>query len=286
MSYKGLKIGLALSGGGARGLAHIGVLQALEERNIIPDIISGCSMGAIVGALYCAGKTPKELREIFKDENPKKHIKLNFNTPGLFDMVGLKSMLEHYVGTNSFESLKKELHISVANLNTGKSEIISSGNQLFEYILASSSIPLVFGAKEINGQTYVDGGLFDNLPTETLVGHCHRIIGSHVNPNKIVHEFPSSKSILERCFQLTIEQNVRISRGFCDYFIEPRDIRHYSIWDFNKGNEIINLGYTSTLKVIDQFIVPDLFDELQENLLNHKAPLNRRKLILKKISRK
>lgn len=286
MSYKGLKIGIALSGGGARGLAHIGVLQALEERGVVPDVISGASMGSIIGVLYAAGCTPREIRRIFLIESPKKLIKLNFKSPGLLEMIGLKTMLEHHIGINSFETLKKEFHVSVANLNTGKGEIISSGNQLFEFILASSSIPIVFSPNIINGQTYVDGGLFDNLPSEALVGHCHRIIGAHVNPNKIVHEFHGARSILERCFQLTIEQNVRTSRSYCDYFIEPRDIRHYSIWDYSKGEQIINLGYSSTLKVIDQFIIPDLYDELQDNLLNHQINEPTNKLVKNKTSRK
>lgn len=262
MSYKGLKIGIALSGGGARGLAHIGVLKALEENNIFPDIVSGCSMGAIVGVLYAAGKSPYQIAEIFREENPNRIIKPNFNSPGLFHIAGLATTLEHVIKKNDFNALKLQFHISVANLNSGKGEIISSGDQLFEFIIASASIPLIFKPSVINGQTYVDGGLFDNLPSEALIGHCHRIIGSHVNPIGIKHELNGNRAIIERCFQLTIEQNVRVSRGFCDYFIEPRKIREYNLWDFGKSKEIIELGYNEATKVIEQFILPELDADL------------------------
>ncbi len=262
MSFRGLKIGIALSGGGARGLAHIGVLKALEENNIFPDIVSGCSMGAIVGVLYASGKSPYQISEIFLHENPNRIVKPNFNSPGLFQISGLATTLEHFIKRNDFSALNLQFHISVANLNSGKGEIISSGNQLFEFVVASASIPLILKPSVINGQTYVDGGLLDNLPSEALVGHCHRIIGSHVNPVGIKKDLTGNRAIIERCFQLSIEQNVRVSRGFCDYFIEPRKIREYNLWDFGKSKEIIDLGYKEATKVIEQFIIPDLDSDL------------------------
>lgn len=266
MSYRGVRIGLALSGGGARGLAHIGVLKALEEYNIIPDIVAGCSMGAIVGALYCSGIVPDQIKQIFQSEHLRNQIKMKLKNPGIFEYEGLRETLKRYIVSNSFSDLKRVLHISVANLNTGKGEIISDGNQLIEFVLASASIPVIINPSVINGQTYVDGGLFDNLPTETLVGHCHRIIGSHVNPTTMVHEFKGMRSIIERCFQLSIDQNVRVSRGFCDYFIEPRSIRCYNLWDYGKTEEIVELGYSTAIKVIQQFILPELTDDITDKM--------------------
>lgn len=266
MSYRGIRIGLALSGGGARGLAHIGVLKALEEYNIIPDIVSGCSMGAIVGALYCSGVTPEQIKQIFQSEHLRHQIKMKLKDPGIFEYDGLRETLKRYLRSNEFSDLNPILHISVANLNTGKGEIVSDGDQLIEFVLASASIPVIIKPSVINGQTYVDGGLFDNLPTETLVGHCHRIIGSHVNPTTMVAEFKGVRAIVERCFQLSIDQNVRVSRGFCDYFIEPRGIRSYSLWDYSKTEEIVELGYITAVKVIQQFVLPELTDDITDKM--------------------
>lgn len=257
-----ISLGIALSGGAARGIAHIGVLKALDQHGLSPGVIAGTSMGAIVGMLYAAGIAPDDIQVMLKKEKLYKVLGFSFLKNGLFNLNPLKEILGEALGQNDFDVLKKDFFVSVSNLNTGKGEIISSGDHLYEYVIASASIPFVFPPQEINGQTYIDGGLFNNLPAEPLVGRCHRIIGVHVNFNGLEKDIKGTKAIAERSFRLAIEQNVKISRSYCDYYIEPRDLRDYSSWDYDKVDEIVEIGYENAMKSIHQFILPELEETL------------------------
>ncbi len=258
MTNSSLTIGIALSGGGARGIAHIGVLKALEENNINPCCVSGTSMGAIVGVLFAAGYKPQEIIQIFKDEKIYKWFKVEWFKRGFLSLIRVKDILKNYISYDDFESLKKPFSLGVSNLNTGRGEIISRGANLKEWVVASASIPVIFAPIVINDNNYVDGGLFHNLPTEALVGQCHFIVGSNVNPIKREVEVASTKQIGERVFNLAIAQNVWQSRTHCDFFIEPRNIRKFSTWDYSKIDKLIDVGYEAANKIIKNIIVPEL----------------------------
>lgn len=255
-----MKIGIALSGGAARGIAHVGVLKALEEFDIYPDVISGTSMGAIVGLFYAAGYTPTEMQQILKDEKIFKILGFNFLKSSLFNLNPLKEVFEDKIKENDFSKLNKKFFVAVSNLNTGRVEIISHGKQLFEYVIASASIPFIFPSQNINTHTYIDGGLFNNLPSECLIGRCDRVIGVHVNYSGIVDEVEGSKAIAERSFFLALEQNVKLSRNYCDFYIEPRKLRNYKFWDYDKMDELVEIGYNKAVKTIKQFILPEIKD--------------------------
>jgi len=257
-SVDDFKLGIALSGGAARGIAHIGVLRALEENGLYPEVISGTSMGAIIGLLYAAGFSPDEMHEILREERFYKVLGFNFKGAGLFNLNPLKEIFEDKIINNDFSALSKEFFVAVSNLNTARVEVISNGTHLFEYVIASASIPFVFPAQNINGQTYIDGGLFNNLPAECLLGRCDRIIGVNVNHNGIVDEVKGARAIAERSFSLALEQNVKLSRNYCDFYIEPRKLRKFSSWEYDKVDELVEIGYNKATKSIKQFIVPEL----------------------------
>ena len=130
------KIGIALSGGGARGIAHIGVLQALDENGVFPDVISGTSAGSIVGALYASGKTPLEILKVVEKSKVYKTIKFGMPLKGLTDLSYLAKLLSENIEKDSFESLSRKLFIAVSNLNSGELEIINKG-KLFDVVVAS-----------------------------------------------------------------------------------------------------------------------------------------------------
>lgn len=255
---KDLTLGIALSGGAARGIAHIGVLKALEENGIFPDMVSGTSMGAIVGLFYAAGFSPDEMHKILKEERFYKVLGFNFLKNGLFNLNPLKEIFQEKIKANDFAVLKRQFFVAVSNLNTARVEIVSSGQQLFEYVIASASIPFVFPPQQINGQTYIDGGLFNNLPAECLIGLCDRLIGVHVNYSGIVEEIKGAKAIGERLLSLALEQSVKVSRNYCDFYIEPRKLRNYSSWEYDKVDELVEIGYKKALKNVKQFIIPEL----------------------------
>jgi NTE family protein len=244
--------GIALSGGGARGLAHIGVLAALEKHGIRPGAVSGSSMGAVVGAFYAAGMSTDEMLNIARNR------KLNslFEWPlykhgGMLSLKVLLQALEAHIPVDSFESLNKKLYITASNISSGHEEVFSEG-PLFRAVIASASIPIIFEPMLINGQTYVDGGLFNDLPVDPLIGKCRKIIASHVNYNGPNPELTSIRAIAERVYRLAIYQNVKKNFSKCDYIIDPPILREHSIFDFKHIDRLFEIGFEAAEDLINQ----------------------------------
>ncbi len=244
-----MKYGISLSGGGARGLAHIGVLAALEEFGISPEVVAGSSMGAIIGTFYAAGISPREMLKIAKKEKLSKLFKWKFPKGGMLSLEILQEMLKEHVKNDSFSALKKELHIAVSNITKGEREIISSG-KLFPAVMASASIPIVFEPQLINGDTYVDGGLFDDMPVDPLIGKCDKIIASHVNFNGRQDDLDGVRDIAERVYRLAIYQNVRKNFERCDLVIDPPELSDHGIFGFRHIDELYEIGYNEAKKSI------------------------------------
>lgn len=247
------RVGITLSGGGARGIAHIGVLQALEENGIYPEVISGTSAGSIVGALYASGKTPEEMIKFVKDSSIFGLITIGFPTTGLTKLTYLRQMLAKHIEEDRFEALNKKLFIAVANLNRGHIEIISSG-KLFDVVMASSSLPLVFKPVEINGEYYIDGGILNNMPVKPLVDHSDYIIGVNVMPNVEVQKKAVQNvfGIISRCFDLFTSANTLPSAELCDLLIEPKALHDYNVFSFNKVDELFEAGYQAALEKVNE----------------------------------
>ena len=248
---KKAEVGIALSGGGAKGFAHIGVLKALEEYGIHPAIISGTSMGSLVGVLYAAGKTPDEIQKLVKASPVIKIVRLAWGKSGVFKMSQIRKILETEVGVDNFSSLKKPFYLSVSNINEGKAEVIHQG-ELFDYVLASCSVPVLFMPQIINNVTYVDGGLYDNLPSQSIRELCKTLIGVHINFTGTVDEFKGMKEVGERIFMLAIDQNVKSSMKTCDIIIDPPKMQEFTFWDFDKVDEIVEVGYSFTKEMIEK----------------------------------
>lgn len=246
------KIGLALSGGGARGIAHIGVLAALEKYGIHPEIISGTSIGALVGVLYASGYEPASILALIKASKLHKVISWAFPSGGLLDLDKIEKLLRSHIPEDDFSALKKRFYCAVTNLNTGKSELISSG-KLIDYVLASASIPIVFEPRIINGQSYVDGGILNNLPIEPLLDQANVIIGVHVNHNEELKEISGIKAIAERSFRLAISKDVDDKFDRCNLVIDPSAMQQYSVFDFSKADEIYAIGFSETENLILQY---------------------------------
>jgi NTE family protein len=256
MSTKKPEYGLVLSGGGARGLAHIGVIAGLEKHGIIPGIIAGSSMGAIIGALYASGVTPAQMLTIAK--NPKLYKLFNWSFPiktGMLSLKLLRQVLSKNIDNDSFESLKIKLYISVSNISSGKPEIFESG-PLFRAVLASASIPIIFEPQVINNDTYVDGGLFNDLPVEPLENKCKKIIASHVNYNGPNPDLSSLRSIAERVYRLAIYQHVQNNFNKCDYIIDPPELREHGIFAFKHIDRLYDIGFRASEALVEQMRNP------------------------------
>jgi len=242
-----VKIGLVLSGGGARGIAHLGVMQALEELDIKISIISGASAGAIAGAFYADGYKPKEIFDLIVKTNLFKMVQPAINWRGLLRIEKSEALFNRYLKAKTFDELQLSLTVVATNVKKGKSKFFYSG-ELVKPILASSCLPVIFNPVEINRKLYIDGGIINNLPVEPLIGHCDRVIGVHTNPIDAKVKPANMKAVFERTMMMTINYNVYARQDKCDVFLEPKQLSGYNVFDFKKAAEIFDIGYQYTIK--------------------------------------
>ncbi len=242
------KLGIALSGGGSRGFAHLGVLEALNERNIYPDIIAGTSAGSIVGALYASGMKPKEIFKQLKKIRFTTLTRMHLPKDGLFTLDNLRLKLENLIPQKTFEELNLPLFICVSNFNNGKAEYINSG-PLNEIIQASSSIPVLIAPVKINNTLYVDGGLVDNLPVKPLVRRCDKIIGVNISPYEEIKKIDNLFHVASRTFQISLNNNVRYNKSKCDVYIELKKLIKYNILEAKHAEEMFDIGYKHAMKM-------------------------------------
>ncbi len=236
------KIGIALSGGGVKGFAHLGVLKALEEKGIEADLLAGVSAGAIVGSFIAAGKKPAEVMELINESDFFDFAKLSIPDRGIFTLDNMTENLKKSLGVSTFEELKIPFYVGAANIEKARMEYFSQGD-LIRIIQASSSIPVLFSPVEINGDLYVDGGLFENLPVSPLLNKCDKLIAVNVMPVKLDEKIESITDIAVRTFQLkTVVNAVELSKK-ADIFIEPTGIEKYNILNTKYSQELYELGY-------------------------------------------
>lgn len=248
---KTYKLGIALCGGAVRGIAHAGVLKALEEHSIYPECISGASMGSIIGALYAEGLEPKEILDVASKVNSFSMVSIGFPIDGLTNLSFLKRTLKKNIEEDDFNSLQKKLYICVTNLSKGKTEYISEG-KLSTVVLASCAIPMLFKPVKVNGDLCVDGGITDNLPILPLKNTCEKIIGVNVNGFSPEVKGESMFSIGERSANLMLGQQVRQNLDSCDVSIEIEEVYKYGAFDFSSAKKIFEAGYEQTLNQIDE----------------------------------
>ncbi len=243
--------GIALSGGGARGIAHLGVLKALNEHGIYPGMVSGTSAGAIVGGFYSAGFSPDEILKIVVKTNMLSIFKPAFSLKGLLKMDALLAILKDHL-PQSFSSLSLPFTATATAIEQGKTHYFSEGN-LPQAILASCCLPVLFKPIEITGIKYVDGGILNNLPVEALTGKALPLIAVSCNPVGSHYPVQSFKSILERSALLAINENTRKSKELAQVFIEPDKLVGYTGFDLAKAHEIFEVGYQYTSENIATF---------------------------------
>lgn len=254
------KIGIALSGGGAKGVAHLGVLKALEERKIPIDMISGVSAGSIIGALYADGHSLEAILEFVKKCNLFQMV--SFNLPrygGFATMKGFKDSLKQMLQAKKFEELKIPLVINATDMSEGRNVYFSSG-ELLECIIASSTVPIFFRPTKIKGKLYIDGGIFCNLPAAILrQNKCDVVIGVHVNPINYIENSIGLMDVAERVFHLSVNGNTIEQKTYCDIVIETMKAKEYGMFDSSKADDIMNIGYEAAVNTLNNINVDELF---------------------------
>jgi len=235
--------GIVLSGGGARGIAHLGALQALEDLDISVSHLSGTSAGAIAAVLYAAGNTPVEIMEIFKESSYFGLSHLLLNKGGMFDLEALRELLEKHIPFKNLEDLPITVFVAATDLSANRSVIFSSG-RIVDVVLASACIPFIFEPIRFQGRQWIDGGILNNFPVEPLLQHCNCVIGSHVN--RLDAEIPPSRRkihILERSFHMAISASVYEKSSSCSVFLDPPGLSAYGMFDVKKAQAIFDIGY-------------------------------------------
>ena len=237
-------IGLVLSGGGVRSVAHIGLITVLLENNIIPTHVSGTSGGALIGALYASGYEPQEMLNFFKQTPILKFSLYAFGKPGFLDSAKYQLYFKKFIKEDAFEKLKYPLTVTATNLIEGKLEYFDSG-ELIKPLIASSALPPVFSPIEINKNLYCDGGVLNNFPIEPLIDDCDLIIGSFVNALSKIDksEINSSLKLLYRVYHLGLDANNMKKFSKCDYVFVPPDIKNIGVLDSKSIDKAFAMGY-------------------------------------------
>lgn len=311
------KVALVLSGGGAKGFSHIGVLKVLEENNIKIDYIVGSSIGAVIGALYSAGYTPDEIEEQIKSLSSDLFDNMGNSNPNRTDIpleqrlesnkyafsikydsdfnitfpkslknsqrnyIKLKSLLANVENIQDFDKLPIPIRVIATNLDTGKTESFKEGD-LAKTLLASTAIPSVFDPVKIGDYHYIDSLVTRNFPVENAVElGATTIIG--VNVGTEMENSSKNYNILNTAEQILAIQSAsstKFQKKFANILIEP-PLEKYSSLDYKKYNEIIEIGTKAAKEKSDLFSgLPKKESKSNENLKTDDNTFNINKVFI------
>ncbi|MDR2680806.1 MAG: patatin-like phospholipase family protein [Tannerella sp.] len=250
---KKYKWGLALSGGGARGFAHIGVFRLLEECGLRPDIIVGTSAGALMGTLYADGYAPDEIMSLFTGREFSEFASVQFPVTGLFDSSKFHSYVKKIIRAEKFEDLQIPMTVMTTDLDHGKAHAFAKG-PIADVITASCSVPILFNPVVIDGVCHVDGGLFHNFPVSIIRDECDAVIGSNVSP--VVPEKYNKNiiGIAERSYHYLFRSNTEKDRTLCDILIETDEFGKYKMFDLKNVEQIVRIGYDAAVRAFDEYL--------------------------------
>jgi len=253
------KLGIALGGGGAKGVAHVIMLEALDELGLPPSCISGTSIGAIVGALYASGISARELREDLTaasftadgsviDDIFNKNLRrwwdlldLNFSGEGLLDIKQFLAHLHERIGVNNFEELKTPLRIVAADF-WKREQVIFDKGALVPAVHASMALPGIFQPAQIDGRVLIDGGAVNPVPFDVLPADCDVVVAIDVLGQRTPEEedpLPSFSDALFNTVQIMEKSIVREKLKHCapTIYVEP-EITGIKVLEFYNAAEV------------------------------------------------
>jgi NTE family protein len=246
-------IGLALSGGGLHGAAHIGVLRVLEREGIFPSIVAGTSVGAIIGAAYAAGVSAESMSTMFRKAKWPNLVRFSFrNSLSFFNSQPLEDFINSKIGNFTFETLPRKFAVIACDLMTGERVILDKGS-VSQAVRASAAIPLVLSPIEAKEHFFVDGGVVDNLPAGIVKSMgAEYIIGVDLSTSTQLLVKPSN--FLEVAISV---MNLMQSRAalqdisLIDCYIHPK-VDDLSAWSFSDSEELEKRGQAAAELVIKQ----------------------------------
>lgn len=262
---------LVLSGGGLKGLAHIGVLRALEERELVPNLVVGSSIGSLIGAAWAAGVPTRQMeararlikrRDVFQVARADVAFR-RLLAPALYRREPLEVLIEQLVGRVTFNDLDRRLLVNTVDLHTGMQVMWGlpglRGVRVAEAVAASCALPGIFPPREIDGRAYVDGAVVENLPVKmaSSLGE-GPILAINVAATSVRRSETETQGFaatyirgLEIVMQTQIEAQLRNWKGPPLVLVQPR-VEHISMFSFDRNEELIEAGYRATSNTLDQ----------------------------------
>lgn len=237
------KIGLALGGGAAKGVAHIGVLKALEDAKVNIDFIAGTSVGAMIAALYAFNVDIEAIGSLARRLTMSKVTSFKLNKTGFFTTESLRELILEYVGEVNIEDALIPLSIVATDINSGEEIILTTGS-VADAVCASAAIPGIYIPVEINGRTLVDGGLVQNVPIEALQALGAGVtIASHLNSVSHYSEISHVLDVMRNAFEIAVSQHTQDQLKDADLLISM-DLSDFSLRDnTERYDELFDIGY-------------------------------------------
>lgn len=235
------KVGLALGGGAARGIAHVGVLKVLEEHGVKISYVAGTSAGSLMGALFCSGRGWEEIRDIASDVNWGDLVQPALFSMGLVNPSKLEKMLDRLIANKTFEDLEIPLRVVAVDLLSGELYIFEEGS-VARAVRASSSIPGIFSPLEWEGRLLVDGGVKNNVPADVVKDMgADIVIAVDVNANALKPEGPENVfDVMMYSMRIMLDDEERIAQN-ADFLIRP-DLEGFSYYNLKNAEKLIDRG--------------------------------------------
>lgn len=259
---------LVLSGGGLKGLAHVGVFRALEERGLVPSRVVGSSMGSLIAAVWATGMSIAEMEDHARRVRRRHvfqvaHADMAFRrlmAPAIYRREPLDTLITSLVGERTFDDLDRQLLVNTADLNAGTQVLWGlpgyTDVRIADAVFASCALPGIFPPRAIRDSWYVDGAVVANLPLHAIARHDKFVIAVNVTGGSVARADVHNQGFaatyvrgLEMVMQTQIQAQVRGWHGAPLTVIEP-PVNHISMFAFDRTDELIEAGYRSAMEAL------------------------------------
>lgn len=256
VGLKDRTLGIAFSGGGARGFSHIGLVLALEKFGLKASVVSGVSAGAVAAAMYGSGMRAAHMRECFAEQSGFSDYR-EWIVPkqGFMSLRRFENMLRRWLPVKLLQEMPIPTYVCATDLDSGAATAFSEGDAA-RMVVASCSIPIIFPPIRIGGHTYVDGGVVRNLPAWIIRDQCKVLIGSNCSPlTKNFSRRTTMLSVALRSYALMSKSNTTHDLKMCDIVVQTNSIGRYGTFSIKDMDRIIMAGYDAACPKLEKFII-------------------------------
>lgn len=250
-----MKVGLVLSGGGAKGAFHLGVLTFLQEQNIEIEAYSGTSIGSIIAASHASGVSAQEQLKIFKSSDLKKVIKFNYFKKGLMRIDHENKIIKELLPIEKLEDLKKQVYINAYDLKQKQMHYFKEGN-IISLCLASSALIPVFKPITYKNMSLIDGGLFDNIPIKPFLKRDYKILSLDALPRKksLGKKSLNPLRFVKKKLFKNLHKNISFSIKQSDYYLTSLSLREFKLLSFKDLDSCYKIGYKEAQIQLKSFL--------------------------------